>query len=241
VEIEESYASRHADARPGKFVCLTVTDTGCGMDRKTLDRLFEPFFSTKEVGKGTGLGLATVYGLVKQHRGWIEVSSEPGRGTTFRIYLPPTERTDSMDEPAAPAEPIRGGKETVLVVEDEPVLREMVCEILRGYEYQVLEAGSGVEALRVWDEHDGQVDLLLTDMVMPEGMTGGELADQLRKRKPGLKIIYSSGYSPEAMEKDTGEGDTVLLPKPYHPPQLARVVRKCLDSRRAPARELATA
>jgi two-component system, cell cycle sensor histidine kinase and response regulator CckA len=240
-EIGEGLASRHADARAGKFVALTVTDTGCGMDRKTLDRLFEPFFSTKEVGKGTGLGLATVYGLVKQHQGWIEVTSELRVGTTFRIYFPVTERTDPLDEPAAPTELIRGGKETVLVVEDEPVLREMVCEILRGYDYQVVEAGSGMEALRVWDEYDGQVDLLLTDMVMPGGMTGRDLAEQLKKRKPGLRVIYSSGYSPEAMEKDTGEHDTAFLPKPYHPPQLARVVRKCLDRRRSPARGLATA
>lgn len=231
VQIDQDYSSQHADARPGSFVCLTVSDTGCGMDRKTLDRIFEPFFSTKEVGKGTGLGLATVYGLVKQHQGWVEVSSTVNVGTTFKIYFP-SAQTSSPASDAAPqaAEPVRGGKETILVVEDEPVLREMVCEILKQYDYQVREAASGVEALRVWDEHDGQVDLLLTDMVMPEGMTGRELAVQLKKRKPGLKVIYSSGYSPESNGRDLGQNDTVFLAKPYLPPQLARTVRQCLDA-----------
>jgi CheY-like chemotaxis protein len=229
--VDEAYVGQHPDARMGQFVCLTVRDTGCGMDHKTLDRIFEPFFSTKEVGKGSGLGLATVYGIVKQHQGWIEVASEIGVGTVFRIYFPvSTCASQSAADKALPSEAVRGGKETILVVEDEPVLRELVCEVLRQYEYRVIEAGSGVEALRIWDEFDGEVDLLLTDMVMPEGMTGLELAAQLKKRKQGLKVIYSSGYSPEAMGRTFGESDTVFLPKPYVPPQLARTVRTCLDS-----------
>jgi two-component system, cell cycle sensor histidine kinase and response regulator CckA len=238
--ITEAHAGQHADARAGEFVCLTVTDTGSGMDEKTLERLFEPFFSTKEVGKGTGLGLATVYGLVKQHQGWIEVTSSLGTGTTFKIYFPVTDRTDALAHPAEAAEPIRGGHETVLVVEDEPVLREMVCEMLKGHGYQVLEASTGVEALKVWDDSEARVDLLLTDMVMPEGMTGAELAEQLRRRKPDLKIICSSGYSPEIMEQNS-HNDVAFLPKPYHPPQLARLVRNCLDGRRPSARAAATA
>jgi PAS domain S-box-containing protein len=231
VEIDQDFAGQHADARPGSFICLTVTDTGCGMDRKTLDRIFEPFFSTKEVGKGTGLGLATVYGLVKQHQGWIDVSSTLQVGTTFTIYFP-LARARTHQEEAMPqvAAPVRGGNETIMVVEDEPVLREMVCEILRQYQYEVIEASSGVEALRVWDEFDGDVDLLLTDMVMPEGMTGRELACQLKKRKPDLKVIYSSGYSPDSNGRDLGQSDTVFLAKPYLPPQLARTVRQSLDS-----------
>jgi CheY-like chemotaxis protein len=231
VQIDEGYAGQHPDARTGPFVCLTVTDTGCGMDRKTLERIFEPFFSTKEVGKGTGLGLATVYGLVKQHQGWIEVSSVVEVGTTFKIYFPAAVgKSDLADSAPQACEPVRGGKETILVVEDEPVLREMVCEILKQYNYRVIEAGSGVEALRVWDEFDGQIDLLLTDMVMPEGMTGRELAVQLKKRKPELKVIYSSGYSPDSNGRDLGHNDTVFLAKPYLPPQLARTVRQSLDS-----------
>jgi len=237
IEVDADYVGQHPDARTGSFACLTVIDTGCGMDHKTLDRIFEPFFSTKEVGKGTGLGLATVYGLVKQHQGWVEVSSTVDVGTTFKIYFPAAQRaTRGADSTVPLAEPVRGGNETIMVVEDEPVLREMVCEILKQYDYQVIEAGSGVEALRVWDEFDGRVDLLLTDMVMPEGMTGRELAVQLKKRKPELKVIYSSGYSPESNGRDIGQNDTVFLAKPYLPPQLARTVRLSLDSipRRTP-------
>ncbi len=233
IEITQEYARQHPDSRPGQFVCLTVTDTGCGMDRKTLERIFEPFFSTKEIGKGTGLGLATVYGIVKQHAGWIEVGSEVNHGTTFKIYLPAAARDlECSTEPLTPSERPPGGKESILVVEDELVLRELVCEVLKQYDYKVVTASSGVEALRMWDEFDGQFDLLLTDMVMPEGMTGRELAAQLKKRKPGLKIIYSSGYSPETMGRDFGQTDTVFLSKPYLPPQLARAVRQCLDSAR---------
>ncbi len=233
VLIDEAYAGRHPEARLGKFACLTVKDTGCGMDEKTLDRIFEPFFSTKEVGKGTGLGLATVYGIVKQHQGWIDVSSEVGVGTTFQLYFPETEMAPAGEVDGvslSATEPVSGGQETILVVEDEPILRQLVCEVLEKYEYRVLSAGSGVEALRVWDEYNGEVDLVLTDMVMPEGMTGRELAVQLRKRKPSLKVIYSSGYSPETMGRSFGQGDTVFLSKPYLPPQLARAVRQCLDN-----------
>jgi two-component system, cell cycle sensor histidine kinase and response regulator CckA len=237
VEIDADYSRQHADSRPGDFICLTVRDTGTGMDSKTLERIFEPFFSTKEVGKGTGLGLATVYGIVKQHQGWIEVTSELGVGTTFKIYFPALPAFEQASAPeAAAAGPVRGGKETVLVVEDEPMLRELVRDVLKGYDYHVVEAGSGAEALRVWDEFEGRIDLLLTDMVMPEGMSGRELAEQLRKRQPALKVIYSSGYSPDAMGRDFGHSDTAFLSKPYLPPQLARVVRQSLDGIRQNSR-----
>jgi CheY-like chemotaxis protein len=234
-EIDDAYVSRNSDARPGRFVCLTVTDTGCGMDRKTLLRIFEPFFSTKAVGKGTGLGLATVYGIVKQHQGWLEVISEVGQGTTFKIFFPAVAKpAESTDESKSDTDVVRGGKETILLVEDEPVLRELVKEVLTQYQYRVIEAGSGVEALRVWDEHNGQVDLLLTDMVMPEGMSGKDLAIQLRQHKPELKVIYTSGYSPESLTSDFGSSETVFLAKPYLPPQLAQLVRQTLDA--APSR-----
>ena len=238
VDIDQDYASRHLESRIGSFVCLTVTDTGCGMDARVLERIFEPFFTTKEVGKGTGLGLATVYGIVQQHQGWVEVTSEVGVGAVFKVYFPATATTaDASEEQSSTSGTVRGGKETILLVEDEPVVRELVREILQEYEYRVIETGSGVEALRAWDEHDGKVDLLLTDMVMPDGMTGLELADQLKKRKAGLKVIFSSGYSADSLGREFGNSDTAFLPKPYLPPQLARLVRQCLDGERRRQRE----
>jgi signal transduction histidine kinase/DNA-binding response OmpR family regulator len=229
--IGEKYVCLHQEARVGQFVCLSVTDTGCGMDRKTLDRIFEPFFSTKEVGKGTGLGLATVYGIVKQHGGWIDVASQVGKGTTFEVYLPASGKgSENNGENAAAPSLVRGGSETILLVEDEVVLREFVGEVLHQYDYRVVQAGSGVEALRAWDENQGKIDLLLTDMVMPEGMTGHELATQLRRRKPDLKLIFTSGYSAEATGIDFNHDNAKFLSKPYLPSQLAQIVRVCLDS-----------
>jgi len=238
IEIGAAHVRQHPEARAGWFVCLKVTDTGSGMDHKVLQRLFEPFFTTKEVGKGTGLGLATIYGMVKQHQGWIEVQSEVGSGSTFRVFLPVASET--RNAPAAPApeaKPVPGGEETVLVVEDETGLLELVRNVLQGYHYRVLAAASGVEALQIWDEHNGQVDLLLTDMIMPGGMTGNDLATRLRKQKPGLKVIYTSGYSSELMGKDSGSNNTTFLAKPYLPIQLAQAVRKCLDASAQSRRE----
>jgi PAS domain S-box-containing protein len=230
VQVQQEHAVRNPDARAGNFCCLTVSDTGCGMDFKTLDRIFEPFFTTKEVGKGTGLGLATVYGIVKQHEGWIEVASEVGAGTTFKIYFPAVLQAEAPPvETAGDAVTINGGKETILLVEDESMLRELAREILESYHYRVVEAHSGVDALRKWDEHNGKIDLLLSDMVMPEGLNGKELAEQLQRRKPTLPVILSSGYSAESLGKELGEGSLAFLPKPFLPQQLAQLVRQCLD------------
>jgi two-component system, cell cycle sensor histidine kinase and response regulator CckA len=230
VEISESYLAQHPDARKGLFACLSVTDTGCGMAPETLTRIFEPFFTTKEVGKGTGLGLATVYGIVKQHQGWVEVSSQLNVGTTFKIYLPASSK--QVEQPVAPIKPtrsVKGGTETILLVEDEPLLRELAHAILKDYDYTVLEAESGVEALKVWDAHKGKIDLLLTDMVMPEGIGGRELAETLKALKPDLKIIFTSGYSSDIMGSEPGTAEVRFLQKPYPPPQLAQTVRECLD------------
>ena len=228
--IDEAYVQHQPDARPGRFVCLTVADTGCGMDRETLARIFEPFFTTKEVGKGTGLGLATVYGIVKQHQGWIEVTSEAGAGTTFKVYFPASSKPIEVHaEKLGPDDKVRGGNETILVVEDEPVLRELARMILKDYHYEVLEASTGHEALQVWEKHKGRIDLLLTDMVMPEGMTGRELAERLQRQKPSLKVIYTSGYSSDVMGHENATRDIKFLQKPYPPPELAQAVRECLD------------
>ncbi|HWX23108.1 MAG TPA: response regulator [Candidatus Binatia bacterium] len=230
-EIDEAYTRHHADARTGRFICLSVADTGCGMDRKTLERIFEPFFTTKEVGKGTGLGLATVYGIVKQHKGWIEVTSEPGRGTTFKIYFPATaEAPKPADQSHTNGAASLGRQEIIFLVEDDHALRELIREVLSQYKYRVVEAASGVEALQVWDKHNGQVDLLLTDMVMPDGMSGRDLSRQLRKRRPDLKVIYSSGYSEEIMGSELSHEGAAFIPKPYNPLQLAQLVRQVLDS-----------
>jgi signal transduction histidine kinase/ActR/RegA family two-component response regulator len=230
-EIDAAYVRQHPEARVGWFVCLTVSDTGCGMDHQVLRRVFEPFFTTKEVGKGTGLGLATVYGVVKQHHGWIEVQSEVGVGTTFKILLPVAGKAgDAPADPAVKSEIIQGGKETILLVEDEIGLLELVRDILQQYHYRVLIASSGAEALRIWDQCNGQVDLLLTDMVMPGGMTGGDLAAELKKRKPGLKVIYASGYSSVLTGKDFSQGNNIFLAKPYQPNQVARLIRTTIDA-----------
>ncbi len=231
VGVTDDYLQLHPEAHAGRFVCLTVTDTGCGMEPSVLQRIFEPFFTTKEVGKGTGLGLATVYGIVKQHRGWIEVQSEIGAGTTFKVYLPVAGETNQLPlNASSESDNIRGGPETILLVEDEKDLLELMREVLQQYQYRILTACSGVEALRVWDEHNGQVDLLLTDMIMPGGMTGDELALELKRRKPGLKTIYASGYTSAFVGRDFGHDDITFLPKPYQPQQVAQLIREALDT-----------
>src|SRR6185436_848775 len=191
LEIDQPYAATHPEARPGIFVCLRVSDDGIGMDTATIRRIFEPFFTTKEVGKGTGLGLATVYGIVKQHEGWIEVASQPGSGTTFNVFFPAVgESVSHLPSEATPDTEVFGGSETILLVEDEPVVRDLATIILNDCGYNVLEAATGAEALNLWQRHDGDIHLLITDMVMPEGISGMELAERLHHDKPELKIIF---------------------------------------------------
>jgi two-component system cell cycle sensor histidine kinase/response regulator CckA len=230
--LDEAAVNANPEARPGRFVCLAVTDHGCGMNPQVLARIFDPFFTTKDVGKGTGLGLSTIHGIVKQHEGWIDVISEMGRGSTFRIFLPACNAAPSAAPTApgenTPAEPGRG--ETVLVVEDETAVRELACASLQRLGYQVLKAANGPQAVEVWERHASQVSLLLTDMVMPSGMNGSELANILQSRNPRLKVVYTSGYSPEILKKDSLLTQGInFLPKPYDPQTLLKAVRACLD------------
>jgi two-component system cell cycle sensor histidine kinase/response regulator CckA len=218
------------EERDGDFVSLSFTDTGMGMDTQILGRIFEPFFTTKPAGKGTGLGLSTVFGIVRQHKGWLEVESKPNSGTTFRIYFPASSQPAQKAEPTADST-LRSGRETVLVAEDEAPLREMVVQILRIQGYVVLEAASGPDALELWERANRPIDLLLTDMVMPGGIMGSELAERLTSRCPRLKVIYTSGYSPGMAGRDASLlAGPNFLPKPYSIGKLAQLVRECLDS-----------
>jgi CheY-like chemotaxis protein len=233
ITFSASQARTHPESRPGHFVRLRVTDTGCGMDAITRGRIFEPFFTTKEVGKGTGLGLATVYGIIKQHDGWIEVESEPGKGATFSVFFPATsEPVQARSGDAKPDTDFTGGKETILIVEDESVLRQMAQAILQDCGYKTLEAASGREALKVWEEHRNAIDLVLTDVVMPEGISGMDLANKLLATKPRLKIVFASGYSMDDVNTAFFRQDHAgFLQKPYTHVTLARAVRNCLDKK----------
>jgi signal transduction histidine kinase/ActR/RegA family two-component response regulator/HAMP domain-containing protein len=229
--IDPVFIETHPQARAGRFVRLRVTDNGIGMDSATLSRIFEPFFTTKDIGKGTGLGLATAYGIVKQHEGWVEVSSEPGKGSTFDVFLPASDKAPAfVEEAAAAAGPIVGGTETILIVEDEPILRSMARDILEECGYRILEASSGKEALDVWNQRADEIDLLLTDMVMPDGISGADLVERLQINQPRLKVVFTSGYTAnEVNEKMLGRTRASFLAKPYTHTELAKTVRDCLD------------
>jgi CheY-like chemotaxis protein len=201
-----------------------------GIDPEHLPHVFEPFFTTKGPGKGTGLGLATVFGIVKQHQGWIEIESQPKAGATFHIYLPQSERPLPGTEARRKASPVPGGHETILLVEDEAPVRQFFRRILEGKGYRVHEAESGVAALLLWRDHPG-IDLLLTDVVMPGGISGRELAERLRGEKPRLKVIYCSGYTDDMLGKDSVlRVNENFLEKPFDPDKLLRRVRDYLDA-----------
>jgi two-component system cell cycle sensor histidine kinase/response regulator CckA len=212
-------------------VCLSIADTGEGISPEILPRIFEPFFTTKEVGKGTGLGLATVFGIVKQHHGWIKVVSELGHGTAFHIYFPASNGKSGAKNAETPST-LPGGKETLLVVEDDSSLRSVTVHLIRLYGYTVWSEASGAEALKAWEVHEKEIDLLLTDLVMPDGMSGFDLAAKLQVEKPTLKIIYTSGYSAElAGQKNLLTEGVNFLQKPYDSSKLAKAIRNCLDSK----------
>jgi two-component system, cell cycle sensor histidine kinase and response regulator CckA len=230
-EIDHIHLALHSEAHPGRHVCLSVTDTGSGIAPENLRRVFEPFFTTKEVGKGTGLGLATVYGIVKQHQGWIEVESQLDKGTGFKVYLPASNESAEPGLSYLPDPPVRGGTETILIVEDEAPVRELVCSLLSGHGYNILQAESGRDALELWRVNKDKVDLLLTDLVMPDRMNGRELAEKLWAERPELKVIFTSGYSADVVGKEfVLRRGLHYLQKPYHPKKLALIVRDCLDA-----------
>jgi PAS domain S-box-containing protein len=231
VELDELAVGQSVQARAGSFVRLSVSDNGGGIPPEILPQIFEPFFTTKDVGKGTGLGLATVFGIVQQHQGWINVYSEVGHGTTFRIYLPRL-TGNVVVKPAPPAlAAMRGGHETILLAEDDPALRVAVRKALSQLGYRILEAPTGVKALAVWQENRNEISLLLTDLVMPDGMTGKALAQRLLQENSKLKVIYMSGYSAEVVGKDFPFTEDVnFLTKPFPAQKLAQTIRDRLDA-----------
>src|SRR5437763_8719524 len=234
VDMDEAYVRGHAPASPGRYVMLALSDTGIGLDEQTKARIFEPFFTTKEPGKGTGMGLATVYGVLKQHGGWVEVESALRRGTSIRAFFPlsvdglgaKSQKPERSSAGWAPTDII-----TILVVEDEEMLREFVSDALSALGYRVLAAPNGRAALDLWGKHNAEIDLLLTDVVMPESISGRELAHTLIMDKPDLKVIFTSGYSAELIGTDfERENQHAFLAKPYLPDRLAQAVASHLQS-----------
>jgi CheY-like chemotaxis protein len=230
VELDPEYVATRVGIQPGQYVMLAVSDTGFGMNEETKARIFDPFFTTKEKGKGTGLGLSTVYGIIKQSGGDIWVYSEPNHGTTFKVYLP------QMDTPIAEAQKtetettIPRGSETILLVEDEDVVRGLACQILEQAGYTVLDTARGEEAVRLCSESKSAIDLLLTDVVMPQ-ISGKEVADRVTAVTPGLKVLFMSGYTDEAIvHHGVLDANVEFIQKPFTPLALARRVREVLDA-----------
>ncbi len=232
LDLDEGGARKHGLVRPGRYVMLAVSDTGVGMDEATKARIFEPFFTTKTQGKGIGLGLSAVYGMVQQNGGSIAVDSVKGRGTIFRIYLPLTEEIPAAEVVQDHPGHAFKGSETVLLVEDDQAVRTLIQGILRRHGYRVLEAQSGQEALRVYHRHGKPIQLLLTDVGMP-GLSGPQLVDRLAPQQPGLKVLYMSGYADDTMVRNgLSETDRPFLHKPFEPDDLVQKVRELLDTRR---------
>jgi len=228
VDLEDGYVDSHLSVRPGRYVMLSVSDSGCGMDEKTVAQIFEPFFTTKGPGQGTGLGLSTVYGIVKQSEGYIWVYSETGRGTTLKVYFPEQVESESRSAAATPTMDVVVGTETVLVVEDDEAMRKLIVALLDGSGYKVLQAANGEAALQLTTECDQQIDLVLTDMLMP-GMSGIELSTKLRELRPGLKVLLMSGYAGDLIARyRVAESEIMLIEKPFTRHNLLSRIRAAL-------------
>jgi CheY-like chemotaxis protein len=230
VERDAAYIRRVPQALPGRHICVAVTDTGTGIAPEILTRIFDPFFTTKELGKGTGLGLATVYGIVQQHKGWIEVDSKLGVGTEFRVHFPCV--VESARPAALASSPSRNPwttTGTILVVEDEALVRLTACSILQNSGYKVLDASSPQAALTIWKTQMGSINLVLTDVVMPGGMSGRDMVERLRRDKPDLKVVYTSGYSSDFLGRDFSRSSADhFLQKPFGAAELRRAIGDCL-------------
>jgi two-component system cell cycle sensor histidine kinase/response regulator CckA len=232
VNLDSTAANENPEAAPGQYICLTFSDTGCGIAPENLGRIFEPFFTTKELDRGTGLGLATVYGVIKQHQGWVTVQSQLGKGTTFNIFLPASAARGGALQMTATGQKVIGGTETLLVVEDEAPLLQLMQHILESNGYKVLGCSNGRQALDTWGEHKKRIDLLLTDLMLPDGMAGIELARLLQESKPDLKVLFTSGFNAERLAKEFPAGTNFnLVQKPFHARKLAEMVFETLNAR----------
>lgn len=229
-EIDASFAGEHGYGEPGRYACITVSDNGIGMDEETRKKIFEPFFTTKEVGKGTGLGMAIVYGIVKQHNGFINVYSELSHGTTFRIYLPLVESEWSEKEVETTPPPPEGGTETILVAEDNADVRKLMVTVLTNFGYDVIQAVDGQNAVDMFAAHQDRIRLILMDMIMPK-KNGKEAYEEIRLSKPNAKVLYLSGYTSDFIQnRGVLEEGIELIMKPVQPMELLRKIRDMLDT-----------
>jgi CheY-like chemotaxis protein len=229
VTLDDDYVAQHPEATPGRHAMLAVTDTGIGMTAETSAQVFEPFFTTKPVGAGTGLGLSTVYGIVKQSGGNVWIYSEPGRGSSFKVYLPTTNSPATHDEALPPHKPAPCGTETILLAEDEPALRTLTARMLTNHGYTVIPAESPERALEIAADPEQRIDLLLTDLVMPQ-IDGHKLAQQITTRHPHIRVLFMSGYADQAILADTTLDLEPFLEKPFSANDLAQRIRDALDT-----------